>query len=435
MNKLQRNGSMLLLLIVALVVWLISMPASAEAAKSIKIGIIGPMQFVQGEHAWYGAEMAAEEINAAGGIQVGTEKMKVELLKVDTNEILSVVDATSAVQRAITSDKVDFIVGGCSSGSILAMQDVTAEYKKIFLICGSGSHPEITDRVGRDYETHKYFFRPSPINARHIVTLMLAATDELKRVLKKELGIEKPKVALLFEAAKWLDPQIPYFEKYLPQMGMEVAGLWRMSVKAMDVTAQLQAIRSSGASIILAMTSGPVAIPLYRQMGELQIPAVMTGVNVEAEGAKFWQATGGMCAYGGVSVQRSNVAMTERTLPFYKKFEERYKERPTLTSMSYDSVLILKEGIERAGSLDSDKVVAGLEKTDFNGTGGRVVFDKNHDNIFGPGYMTGVGVQWLPGEKMGHWWPNGWKGVAYEGIQDFQIAPWVRTYWENKNKK
>ena len=433
MKKFQQKRSLFLFLALGLAICVLAMPVSAQAAKSIKIGIIGPMKFVQGEHAWYGAEMAADEINAAGGIQVGKEKMKVELVRVDTNEILSIVDATSAVERAIHSDKVDFIVGGCSSGAILAMQDVTAEYKKIFLICGSGSHPEITDRVGKDYETHKYFFRPAPINARNIVTLELANVAEIARVLKKSLGIEKPKVALLFEAAKWLDPQIPYYQKLFPKMGIEVVGLWRMSIKAMDVSAQLQAIRASGAHIILAMTSGPVAIPLYRQIGELQIPAAVTGVNVEAEGAKFWEATGGMCVYGGVTAQRSDVAMTERTLPFYKKFREKYKMRPTLTSGSYDSILILKEGIEKAGSLDPDKVVAALEKTDFNGTMGRVVFDKkNHDNTFGPGYLTGVGVQWLPGEKIGTYWPHKWKGVTYEGVEEFQFSPWMVKYWKNK---
>ena len=134
MKKLQQTRSLFLFLALGLAICILAMPVSAQAAKSIKIGIIGPMKFVQGEHAWYGAEMAAEQINAAGGIQVGKEKMKVELVRVDTNEILSIVDATSAVERAITSDKVDFIIGGCSSGAILAMQDVTAEYKKIFLM-------------------------------------------------------------------------------------------------------------------------------------------------------------------------------------------------------------------------------------------------------------------------------------------------------------
>ena len=409
-------------------------PLSAQA-KEIKIGILGPMKFVQGEHAWYGAEMAVEEINKAGGLQVGNQKMPIKLIKIDTNEILSVVNATSAVEKAITVDKVDFLIGGCASGAILAMQDVAMDYKKIFLICGSGSHPEITRRVGKNYDRYKYFFRPGPINAINIVKLVMASTGTLGQVVKKRLGIAKPKVALLFEQAKWLEPQIPLYKKYFPAMGLEVVGVWRMSIKALDVSAQLQAIRSAGAQIILAMTSGPVAIPLYRQVGELQIPAAITGVNVEAEGAKFWEATGGMCVYGGMTAQGADVAMTKRTMPFYKKFEEKYKVRPTLTASSYNSVLILAEAIQKTGSLDSEKLVKQLEKTDFEGTQGRVVFNKEHDNIFGPGYMTGVGVQWMPGGKTQAWWPNGWKGITYAGVKEYQLSPWMVKYWTEKKAK
>lgn len=409
-------------------------PLGAQA-KDIKVGILGPMKFVQGEHAWYGAEIAAEEINKGGGIDVGGKKMPIKLVKIDTNEILSVVDATSAVERAITVHKVDFLVGGCSSGSILAMQDVAMDYKKIFLICGSGSHPEITNRVGKNYDRYKYFFRPGPINAINIVKLTLESTNSLAYVIRKKLGIERPKVAMLFEQAKWLEPQIPLYKKYLPKMGMDVAGVWRMSIKALDVSAQLQAIRSAGAHIILAMTSGPVAIPLFRQVGELQIPAAITGVNVEAEGAKFWQATGGMCVYGGMTAQGSDVAMTWRTLPFYKKFEAKYKIRPILTSSAYNSLLILAEGIQKAGSLEPDKVVKQLEKTNFEGTQGRVVFDKNHDTKFGPGFMTGVGVQWLPGGNMQAWFPLDWAGVTYAGVKEYQLSPWMVKYWNEKKAK
>ena len=44
--------------------------------KIIKIGVIGPMAFIQGEHLWYGATLAAEEINAMGGIKIGEENTK-----------------------------------------------------------------------------------------------------------------------------------------------------------------------------------------------------------------------------------------------------------------------------------------------------------------------------------------------------------------------
>ena len=414
-----------------LVALLLLAPMGVQA-KEIKIGILGPMKFVQGEHAWYGAEIAAEEINKAGGVEVAGKKMPIKLVKIDTNEILSVVNATTAVERAITRDKVDFLVGGCSSGAILAMQDVAMDYKKVFLICGSGSHPEITNRVGKNYDRYKYFFRPGPINAINITTLISLTTKSLADVIRKKLGIKRPKVALLFEQAKWLDPQIPIYKKHFPEIGIDVAGIWRMSIKALDVSAQLQAIRSAGAHIILAMTSGPVAIPLYRQVGELEIPAALNGINVEAEGAKFWEATGGMCAYGGVTVTNADVAMTWRTKPFYKEFTKRYKVRPILTSSSYNSLLILAEAINRAGTLNAEKVVAELEKTNFEGTQGRVVFDKNHDAKFGSKFLTGAAVQWMPGGKLQAWWPLDWEGVTYAGVKEFTLSPWMVKYWKEK---
>jgi hypothetical protein len=56
--------------------------------------------------------MAAEEINGKGGVQVGGKKMKIELVKADSNEFLNITDATNAMERLMTSDKVDFMVGG-----------------------------------------------------------------------------------------------------------------------------------------------------------------------------------------------------------------------------------------------------------------------------------------------------------------------------------
>ena len=55
----------------------------ALGADTIKIGVIGPMNFVQGKHHWNGALMAQDEINSAGGVQVGGKKMKIESIGID----------------------------------------------------------------------------------------------------------------------------------------------------------------------------------------------------------------------------------------------------------------------------------------------------------------------------------------------------------------
>src|SRR5512143_4229480 len=98
--------------------WMVVMAAAALAAPAalaqdtLRVGVLGPMAFVQGENHWAGAEMARDEINKAGGISVGGKKRQVEIIKIDTNEIQSVPDATNAMERAITRDKADFRVGG-----------------------------------------------------------------------------------------------------------------------------------------------------------------------------------------------------------------------------------------------------------------------------------------------------------------------------------
>ena len=92
---MKKFKSLSVILLVSFAVMAFYFPA--WGAKTIKIGVIGPMQFMQGKGHWNGALMAAEEINAKGGVQVGDKKMKIELVKADSNEFLNVTDATNAM--------------------------------------------------------------------------------------------------------------------------------------------------------------------------------------------------------------------------------------------------------------------------------------------------------------------------------------------------
>jgi branched-chain amino acid transport system substrate-binding protein len=120
--------------------------------RTIKIGVIGPRNCPQGKGHWGGATMAMEEITARGGVQVGNEKMKIELVKADSNEFLNVTDATNAMERLMTQDKVDFVVGGFRTEAVLAMQDIAMDYKKIFIGCGAAH--SICDRVAKIITTN-----------------------------------------------------------------------------------------------------------------------------------------------------------------------------------------------------------------------------------------------------------------------------------------
>ncbi len=398
--------------------------------QEIKIGVAGPMAFVQGQHQWYGAELGAEEINAKGGVLVGNKKLPIKLVKIDTNEILNVPDAASAIERAITRDKVDFLTGGFRTEAVFAMQDVAMDYKKIFIGCGA-AHPELCGRVAKDYNKYKYWFRLTPINSLFLLKVDLLLVETVANAIRKELGIATPKVAIVAEKAVWADPIVGLGKNNLPKMGMEVVGEWRPSATATDVTAELSAINASGAQIIFTTFSGPVGIPYAKKWGELKIPAASVGINVEAQKKGFWEATGGMGNYDMTQNTLARIEITPATIPFYDKFTARVGEFPTYNAGTYDAILILAAAIERAGTVDSDKVVTELEKNDTLGAPGRQVFTKEHDITWGSGYVTATGTQWQD-QKLMCVWPVDWQGLTYKGAVKYKIPPWVVEKWKKK---
>lgn len=420
-----------LFLAVAASVWVLGLwAASAWGADEIKVGVVGPMAFTQGEGHWNGATMAAEEINAKGGIQVGKKKMLVKLVKVDSNEFLNVTDATNAMERAITYEKVDFLMGGFRTEAVLAMQDIAMEYKKIFLGCGA-AHPELCTRVSKDYNKYKYWFRVTPINSTFLVKVDFLLLQTVAKRIAQELGIQKPNVAIVAEKAVWADPIVNIAQKNLPKMGMEIVGVWRPSPVATDVSAELSAIQSAGAHIIFTSFSSSVGIPFAKQWGELKIPAAAVGINVEAQKDGFWAATAGKGNYTLTINTYARVKMTESTIPFFDKYKSEFKEAPNYTAGTYDALHLLAQAIERAGSLDSDKVVAELEKTDYMGAAGKIMFSKEHDVTWGPGFVTAIGTQWQDGENKCVW-PDGWQGITYEGSVPYKLPPWVIDHYKKK---
>jgi branched-chain amino acid transport system substrate-binding protein len=395
------------------------------------------MKYVQGQSQWNGALMAADEINAKGGIKVGNQRMKIELVQADSNEILNVTDATNAMERLVTRDKVNFVVGGFRTEAVLPMQDIACEHKVIFIGCGSADNL-LCNRVASDYKTYKYWFRETPFRASDVAKSAYIVLSYVADTMKKELKIPKLKVAIVSEKDKWADSFTKTSEIVVVQQGMELVGTWRPSPVATDVTAELAAIQRSGAHIIFTIFSSSVGIPFARQAGELKIPAVQVGINVEATKDGFWQATQGKGDYVVVSAAYCRgVESNENSKAFVEGYIKRFGETPTYTSDTYSAIrYTLKPAIERTGTLNPDKLVAFLENYKHKNTTSTIKYMKDpdgnplHEVTFGPGYATGIYIQWQEGKKVGVW-PYKWKAtpkspaITYKGIVPFKIPPWV----------
>jgi len=427
------------LLLVALV-----LPACAapRAEDVIRVGIIGPMTFPEGEHQWMGAQLGAKKVNDSGGIKIGDKTYKIQLIKADSNEVLSTTDAAAAMEKLITVDKADFIYGGFRTEAVFPMQDVAMTYKKIFFDYGAAT-AALCGKVNEDYDRYKYFFKGTPFNEYYLVNNILMVTAMVNDQLKKELNIDHVKVAIIAEKLQWAEAMVAVAEARLPAMGMEVVGTWRPSDTATDVSAELTAIAAKEPQMIFCIFSGPVGITFAKQQVELDVPACSLGVFVEAQKSAFMEATGGKGLYfTTLNTYTREVAYNDLTQPFVTEFVNTYNQVPLYTAATYDGMFLLRDVLEKAQSLDADTLVPVIEETSSAITAGKAAYYKlgdecppncAHDLVYGPGYVTGVCTQWqstdpIMGSKAV--WPqpytgvpDAWKDLKYGGTYPYVIPP------------
>ena len=332
-------------------------------ARKIKIGVIGPMKFSAGQQNWWGAEMAADEINKAGGITINRVKYGIELVKADDNGISSITDTVTAMERLITVDKVNFVTGGYMSEETMALQEVAAKHRMILM--GGGGIIELGERVAKDYDKYKYYFRAMHENNAIIGKNMLINLELAGLKLKTELGIDKVKVAILMDKLKIADEISEMAKDTIPKLGMELVGVWRTSPTTSDYSSELTAIRGTGAHVIFVFFPGPSGVVFSRQWGELKIPALVVGFNNEALLKRHWEDTRGMCEYELLNGAFPRVEVTNKTMPFYNKFIAKTGQYPSSMAGTYHVIYLLKEAAERANTIETETMVAAIEKTDY----------------------------------------------------------------------
>jgi branched-chain amino acid transport system substrate-binding protein len=140
----------------------------------------------------------------------------------------------------------------------------------------------------------------------------------------------------------------------------------------------------------------------------MEVPALPIGFIGAAEDPGFWNATKGKGAYTVVTLSETgNVPsnLMPQTMKFYNAFKKRWKVAPRSTGCvsAYEALYVLKDAVERAGSLKDDALIASLEKTNLPAVRGTVRFDKNHQIIYGYDPKTSVlgsWVQWQDGERV-----------------------------------
>jgi branched-chain amino acid transport system substrate-binding protein len=177
-----------------------------------------------------------------------------------------------------------------------------------------------------------------------------------------------------------------------------------------DFSMGLLEAKKQKAEVLIIWMDMPESAILLKQWNDMKIPALPFGTIIAAaEQPGFWKATDGKGEYCLANVVNAGNAPCEAT-PWTMKFVEAYKQKYGLepegygTSSSYMAPYVLKDAIERAGSLDPDKVVAALKTIDLMGVYGRIRFDPKSNQVI-PSLDPNEGAvgtifQWQNGKRV-----------------------------------
>ncbi|MCG2628811.1 ABC transporter substrate-binding protein [Bradyrhizobium sp. WYCCWR 13023] len=369
---------------------------AAFAADPIKIGVIAEAQAIAGASIPQAAQLAADEINAAGGV----DGRKIEIIGYDNHS--SSADSVRAFQRAVNEDKVNIVIASYISEVVLALEPWASRLKTPFVTPGAASN-EISKSVHADYEKNKYTFHGYLTSA----ALALSVCDGAKDLLVDKMHMKT--AVIMSEDAAWTKPLDVGYEECLPKIGLKVLDHIRFSPDTTDFTPIFNKIEGAKPDVIITGISH-VGVQPTVQWKNQQVPIPMFGISSQATNETFGkdtnQAAEGVL-YQGVS--GPGVAVTPKSVPFAENFRKKFGNYPSYAGYTaYDEVYYIADAVKRAGSTDADKLVDALEKTDWEGTIGRVQFYGKDDPFthsikYGKGLITGLMLQWQDGKQSAVW--------------------------------
>ncbi len=319
------------------------------AEKTLKLGVIaeltGDMPAV-GTSCKNAAELAVNEVNAAGGLQVGKEKMKVQLVVEDN---AGKADQSAAAQKLITQDEVLAIVGPNASRYAIPASEI-AESSETVLITPWSTNPKTTLDANTN-QPKKYVFRACFIDPFQGGVLAKFALEKLKA----------KKAAVLYDVASDYNKGIAeVFKTNYEKLGGKIVAFETYTTNDKDFSAQLTKIKDAKPDVIF--------LPNYYSEVPLQVQqAKRLGITTPFIGSDSW-GSAELLKLGGADLNGyyfSTHYAADNAAPVAKKFitdyEKAYGAKPDdVAALTYDAFGLLFNSIKRAGKADREAIRAAL---------------------------------------------------------------------------
>ena len=341
---------------------------SSGSGDTIKIGANIEMtggSASYGKSAQNAIKLAFDQINAKGGVN----GKKLALVVADNKS--EAAEATNAMQKLVSQDKVVAVIGPNLSSAVIAASAVNTG-AKVLDISPMGTNPNVT--VGQDGKTRVYNFRACFIDPFQGTVMAAFAKDTLKA----------KKVAILIDnSSDYAKGLAQYFENNFVQNGGQIVAKESYLQKDTDFKATLTKIQAAGPDMIY--------IPgYYQEVGLIVKQAREMGLNVPMAGGDGWDSAKLPEIAGKVALNNtffSSLYSPDDTSKLNKEFvasyEKAYQEKPDVfAALAYDSALLIVEAIKSANSTEPVKIAEAMAKLqNVAGVSGNVTFDAKHDPV------------------------------------------------------
>ncbi|AEB12872.1 ABC transporter substrate-binding protein [Marinithermus hydrothermalis] len=327
----------------------------ALAQSTVKVGVLLPLSgvaSVSGKAALNGIQLAVDEVNAQGGVQL-------ELVVADSATDPS--KAVPALTKLLTVDKVDIIIGGLASGVTYALAGPIQQHQPLFLAIGAASSV-----VEDAYANYPYFFHYHPWDYNNV-----QAALGFFRYLHEEKGARR--VAILYEDGPFGSAGIQVYQKQLEEMGYAVQAE-PYKAGSGQFTAILTRFKAFQPDILYWIGYDVDALPIAAQAREVGLrPKLIYGAPpswpLGFEENPLSEGVAGMTAWLPTVANVESKAFVNAYKQKYGEVTEEY-----MAPLGYVILKSLAKALEAAGTTDKDAVARALAQVKMNTPFGPLAF-------------------------------------------------------------
>ena len=260
--------------------------SAAWAADSITIGVPTSTGFLEGKEGLKAVQLAAEEINAKGGVTVGGAKLPLKVESLDIRDAapgVPVPEALLGIEKIILEKKPSaLLIGPFRSEALMASMDIIAKYK-VPMLGTIAMSPASEAKIKAEPDKYKYIFRPC-LNAMFLVKYLAGTMG----YINKEFGFKR--VYIMNQDVAWARTTVSYMKKvFFDKAGWEVVGEQSYPTGTTDFSSALMKVRAQKAQVILPIFDMPQSGILVKQWNAMKVPALLAGFISPLAGPNAWK--------------------------------------------------------------------------------------------------------------------------------------------------